>query len=109
MDASTPGPALMVYYPLIAAVGGMLFWSGVLSQRVRTLEREQAESKKDREGDGSVRDRLTRIETLMEGFQTRMGEFSRGMGGVQRQLANLMGKVPGGVYSLEDAASGGDA
>lgn len=91
---------LMVFYPLVAAVGGLLFWSGTLSQRVKTNEREIAALKTDADGAGTLRERLGRFEERLDTLTSNAAQLSRGMEGVQRQLGNLMQRGQAGVTEL---------
>lgn len=107
MDA--PGLSLTqlveLYFPLVGLLC-LAFWTGMLSQRVRTNEREIKELKADGANAGTVRDRLTRIETLMEGVEDRLDAFGRGMEGMQRQLGNLTGKNMGSIVELDGGHRG---
>lgn len=90
---------IQLYAPLL----GMLclaFWVGALSQRVKTLERDVRDLEDGADATGTIRDRLTRIETKFEGTAEDINSIKRGMEGVQRQLANLMGARPGQVVEL---------
>ncbi len=84
----TLAQALQLYAPL-AGLLAVVFWLGVLSNRVSTLEREE----RDRKGRDTVslaeRDRITRMETTLEGVNTQVERMARELGGVHRQLANI--------------------
>jgi hypothetical protein len=90
---------IQVYAPL-AGLLGAFFWLGVLSNRVHTLEKAaakvEAASRTERDDFG----RLIALETEMKTVITSLAEIKRGMDGVQRQLANLMGAKPGVLVEL---------
>lgn len=74
-----------------APFGGLLvvvFWLGVLSQTVKDLKNDVIKLM-DQTDDGSMSERMVRIETLMGGVQTSMEKLDRNMQGVQRQLGNI--------------------
>lgn len=64
------------FYAPFAGLLAVVFWLGVLSNRVATLEREE-------------RDRLPRVETLLDSVSDKVGRVERQVEGVHRQLANL--------------------
>ena len=93
-------PELLQLYAPLAGMLAMAFWLGMLSQAVATLKRDVEELKEGADATGSIRDRLTKIETKFEGAIDDIHSIKRSMEGVQRQLANLMGARPGQVVEL---------
>lgn len=83
---------LQLYAPL-AGLLVVVFWLGVLSQRVKNLE---AVLSKMEEGDaqGGVVDRLARLEVHSETAAKALEKISTELNGVQRQLGNLFVKNP---------------
>lgn len=80
---------VQLYAPLLGLLV-LAFWVGSLSQRVVTLERDVGELKRDGEGEVTIRDRLTALETKFDIASGDIKSIKRGMDGVQRQLGNLM-------------------
>lgn len=85
---------LVQLYAPLAGLLGVVFWLGVLSQKVRALE-STLRSIEEHDGPGGNSERLVRLEVTMEGVQTTLLSLDRGMQGVQRQLGNLM--IKGGA------------
>jgi hypothetical protein len=79
------------FYPLFAGLIAVVFWLGVLSNRVRTLEREVGAMKAE-EGPGGTGERLVRVEVLLAETRDSLKSMDRGLQGVQRQLGNLVTK-----------------
>lgn len=77
------------FYAPFAGLLAVVFWLGVLSNRVATLEREERD-RKAREKDGLTdRDKVTRMETLLDGSIEKIESLGRQLDGVHRQLANI--------------------
>ncbi len=84
----TMSQVLQLYAPF-AGLMVVVFWLGVLSNRVATLEREERDRKGREAAASEERDRVTRIETLMEGVGAKVDRVERQIEGVHRQLANI--------------------
>lgn len=84
----TLSQALQLYAPL-AGLLAVVFWLGVLSNRVSTLEREERDRKARDIANVADRDKITRLETLIDGASEKMERFERQLDGVHRQLANI--------------------
>lgn len=81
---------LLQFYAPMAGLLGVVFWLGVLSNRVATLEREERD-RKDREKLATdERDRIVRMETKMDAMEAKIDHLGREMAGMQRQLANII-------------------
>lgn len=80
---------LVQLYAPLAGLLAVVFWLGVLSQKVKALETTVTELQ-EHDGPGGNSERLVRLEVTMEGVQTTLQSLDRGMQGVQRQLGNLM-------------------
>lgn len=80
---------IQLYAPL-AGLLCMAFWTGVLSQRVKTLE----DSAKDEKSSG---ERLVKVEVTLGTVHDDVQGIKRSMEGVQRQLGNLMTRGRGVV------------
>ena len=84
---------LQLYTPL-AGLLVVVFWLGVLSERVGQLRSRLTKAEADitilqgEDGHGSVR--LVRLEVQMENIAAQVESMVRAMEGVQRQFANLM-------------------
>lgn len=78
-------PALLQLYAPLAGLLAVVFWLGVLSQRVRQLENI---AKDDR----SSSERLVRVETKMEAFKEDLTGINANLTGINRQLANIAQK-----------------
>lgn len=85
---------LVQLYAPLAGLLMVVFWLGVLSQRVKSLEGQVA-SLEEHDGPGGSGERLVRLEVTMESVQSTLLSLDRGMQGVQRQLGNLM--IKGGA------------
>ena len=84
----TLSEALQLYAPL-AGLLAVVFWLGVLSNRVVTLEREERDRKEREKSIVDERDRIVRMETTIDAMKGQMDRVVRELAGVQRQLANL--------------------
>lgn len=84
----TVSQALQLYAPM-AGLLAVVFWLGVLSNRVATLEREERDRKTRDLANVTDRDKITRLETLIDGASEKMERFERQLDGVHRQLANI--------------------
>lgn len=82
--------ALQLYTPLAGLVM-MAFWVGALSQRVRSLE-TVVKRYTDDEGPGGSWERLVRLEEAVKSANGQLESINRTMGGIQRQIGNLMMK-----------------
>jgi len=82
------GQVAAFYAPFVGLLG-VVFWLGVLSQRVKQLETTVVELR-EADDTGKKGDRLTRLEVQMEHANEKLESLDRGMQGVQRQLGNLM-------------------
>ena len=100
MQASFDPRILMVFYPLFAAVGAMLFWGGVLSQRVKTLE-------KVADGIMALGATVAKLEHTTSTLNTEGDRLRQSIESVQRQIANLMLRLPvAGIIHGEDHGRG---
>lgn len=90
--AITLADIVQLYVPLVGLIG-MAYWTGVLSQRVRSLESTQDGEKKDGE-------RLARVETLIEVQSGEIQALRASIDGLNRQLSNLMTGRAGAVFEL---------
>lgn len=81
---------LVQLYAPLAGLLAVAFWLGVLTQRVRTLERNSD----GMWGEGGIGERLVRMETKMESQTETMESVKRSMDGVQRQLGNMITRPP---------------
>lgn len=88
---------LQLYTPL-AGLLVVVFWLGVLSERVGQLRARLAKAEGDiatlRGDDGQGSARIVRLEVQVENLGKQGESILRAMEGVQRQLANLMQKAP---------------
>ncbi len=84
----TLSEVLQSYAPF-AGLLMVVFWLGVLSNRVATLEREERDRKEREAGSLLERDRITRMETILGGVETQVGGMKRELSGIHRQLANI--------------------
>lgn len=88
------------FYPLLAGLIGLAFWSGVLTQKVRS-QGSDIEALKDEEGQNAkLIERLVRLEVQMGHVEDGIGRINRGMDVMQRQLGNLMTGGGGKVIEL---------
>lgn len=102
MSIHSPGGAvlsvsqMLQFYAPLAGLLLVVFWLGVLSQRVKSLE-NTVRRMEETEGEGGVIERLVRLEVHSETMLDQMKAQTREMAGVQRQLGNLMsgGKIIG--------------
>ena len=80
-------------FQLYAPLAGLLvlaFWTGGLSQRVKSLE-EDVKAAHTKLGEvGGSGERMVRLEVQMEQANAKLHAIERGQAGVQRQLANLV-------------------
>ncbi len=79
---------VMQLYAPLAGLLVVVFWLGVLSQRVKSLEEDVKDLKSDGGKDGSS-ERIVRLEVKMDGVGEQLASINRNMAGVQRQLANI--------------------
>lgn len=74
---------LVQLYTPLAGLVAMAFYMGVLTQRVRALERTQTTDREDTE-------RLVRVETKVDGFGIEIGQIKMSIEGIHRALANIV-------------------
>lgn len=86
---------LVQFYAPLAGLLAVVFWLGVLSQRVRNLEERINVLRADHDDGHSDHDMLIEMRTKMSLVVDRLDIFDRRMQGVQRQLGNLM--IKGGA------------
>lgn len=84
----TVAEVLQFYAPFVGLLG-VVFWLGVLSNRVVTLEREERDRKEREKAIVDERDRIVRMETTIDAMKGQLDKVVRELAGVQRQLANL--------------------
>lgn len=89
MTVSLTLSQIVQFYAPFVGLLGVVFWLGVLSNRVATLEREERDRKGRDKSEFEERDRLTRVETLLDTVSDKVGRVERQVEGVHRQLANL--------------------
>lgn len=90
---------LVQLYAPLAGLLMVVFWLGVLSQRVKDLQDRVAGLRKEQDDSGDDHDLLVELKTKMTLIADRLDGFERGMQGVQRQLGNLMIKGGAGFES----------
>lgn len=84
----------------------MAFWTGGLSQRVRTLEREARDLRAGTIDVRTAHDSIIEIKVTMKSMSDDIAKLERHSESTQRQLANLM--RTGGIheFSEENSANG---
>lgn len=81
----TLAQVLQLYAPFVGLMA-LAFWMGVLSQRVRQLEKDCDH--------GTVSNQVTRLEVKMEAAEKKLDSIDGHLQGVARQLGNVaMGRV----------------
>lgn len=87
---------LVQLYAPLAGLLGVVFWIGVLSERVSTLKTRiiaaELEITSIKGEDGAGVGRVIRLEVQMENLSKTIESVQRSIDGFQRQLANLMQK-----------------
>lgn len=78
----TIGEVLALFAPLAGLVA-LAFWTGALSQRVRSLEATLASGRADTE-------RLVRVETKVDGQGDSIGKIESSIDGIHRALRDLV-------------------
>jgi hypothetical protein len=86
-------PQLLQFYAPLAGLLLVVFWLGVLSQRVKSAE-EKIQRMEEAEGEGGVVERMVRLEVHSENILKQQEIQTREMAGVQRQLANMLRAAP---------------
>jgi hypothetical protein len=79
---------LVQLYAPLAGLLAVVFWLGVLSERVRRL-REDVTSLEQSDAATKDGERLVRLETKMEGVKECLESTDRQLAGIHRQLANI--------------------
>lgn len=87
--------------PLAITVGGLLFWSGVLTQKVTDARNRIAVLEQDKKNETAVAVSIGKLEMQMTNFDKLMGTLTREMAGVQRALAQMASRGAGGIHSFE--------
>lgn len=82
---------LVQLYAPLAGLLAVVFWLGVLSQTVNDLKQDVVKLMEHGD-DGSMRDRMVRVETLMGGVDLNLKKIDRDLQGIQRQLGNIVSK-----------------
>lgn len=95
---------VQLYAPLLGLVL-MAFWLGALSQRVKSLEDAEEQTRESAKELRETHDRIIRIETKLEGLAEDVGRMGRLIDGLQRQVANLM--RPGAIQTFQGAGEQG--
>lgn len=91
--------ALALYAPLVGLMG-LCFWTGSLTQRVKSLEKTVFDERRAATS-ADDHDRLVKIEAAVGAVSHDTEAIKRQMNGVQAQLRNLMlGK--GGLHQIID-------
>jgi hypothetical protein len=85
----TLSQVLQLYAPLLGLLA-LAFWTGGLSARVKALENSVKQLVDEAKGENTVLQRLTRLETQMEGAIEASKEVKRGLDGENRQLSALV-------------------
>lgn len=84
---------LQIYAPL-AGLLCVVFWLGVLSERVasqsRKIQNLETEVDKLKGEDGHGSERIVRLEVKVENVETQGQSILRSLEGIQRQLANMI-------------------
>lgn len=91
---------LQLYAPL-AGLLAVVFWLGVLSNRVLTLEREVRELKERAKGETDERERIVRMEVKMDDMKDKLESVGRELATVHRQLANMVSRRGGKIVNLD--------
>lgn len=84
---------LMQFYAPFAALLGVVFWLGVLTQTVRDLK-ERVQKMEEGDAEGGMIDRMARLEVNGENATKALEKISREMEGLQRQMGNLFTRNP---------------
>lgn len=90
---------LMQLYAPLAGLLAVVFWLGVLSERVRALAERVKALERARTDGRDDHDLLVKLETTQEAMLARLDSFDRALQNVQRQLGNIM--VKGGAKIIE--------
>lgn len=85
MDAFSP--LLQLYAPFVG-LAALCFWMGVLSQRVRQLEKD------------SDRGSLIELKVKMAAVEKTVGNIDSALQGINRQLANIAMNRVGQAFEL---------
>ena len=88
---------LVQLYAPLAGMLAMIFWLGMLSERVKTVAAALAELRS--ENTVAEAPAVIRLESKVEAMSSSVDKLTRGMEGVQRQLGNMM-KSSGKVVEL---------
>jgi hypothetical protein len=95
---------LVQLYAPLAGLLGVVFWLGVLSEKVKNLQRA-VETLERELGDGGGGERLVRLEVQMTSVADQLKGIHRSMDGVQRQLGNLMKPGVNQTFTMEGGHS----
>lgn len=91
---------LQLYAPL-AGLLAVVFWLGVLSNRVLTLEREVRDLKERAKAETDERERIVRMEVKMDDMKEKLESVGRELATVHRQLANMVSRRGGKIVNLD--------
>lgn len=92
---------LLQFYPVLAAIGGLLFWAGILSNKLVEAMRRIGALETDSKNDVAVLVELGRIDQRLKSLEDGQQHQTREMGGVQRTLANLATGKIGPIHKFE--------
>lgn len=87
--------------PLAITVGGLLFWSGVLTQKVNDARSRIAVLEQSQQNDTVVAVSLGRLDQRMLTSEGLMSTLTREMAGVQRALAQMASRGAAGIHTFE--------
>lgn len=80
---------VLAFYAPFAGLLLVVFWLGILHQRVRQLE-ERVRALQASENAGGMVDRMARLEVHSENTIATMEKIEREMAGLQRQMGNVV-------------------
>jgi predicted ATP-grasp superfamily ATP-dependent carboligase len=85
----TVNELVQLYAPL-AGLLGVVFWLGVLSEKVSALKTKLKELENKIEKDEEEGKEIVRLQVKVDNLETTAKSIQRSVEGIQRQLGNLM-------------------
>lgn len=101
VQATPAAVTLLQFYPVLAAIGGLLFWAGILSNKLVEAMRRITALEGDSKNDVAVLVELGRIDQRLKALEDGQQHMGREMSGVQRSLANIATGKVGAITKFE--------
>jgi hypothetical protein len=101
VQATPAAVTLLQFYPVLAAIGGLLFWAGILTRRVTEQSARITNLENESKNDIAVAVEIGRIDQRLKALEKSTEHISRDLSGIQRSLANIATGKVGSITKFE--------